>query len=76
LDNIDGVKPAPIRSGQRVQIAQKQDQLCGKLTKGVAQNILTNSTSPPARHPTRDNVKVRLTSGQVGRVKQIMKKGT
>ena len=32
-----------MRPGLRVQIVQKQDQASGKLTEGIAQNILTNS---------------------------------
>ncbi|HEX8992491.1 MAG TPA: YwbE family protein [Anaerolineales bacterium] len=55
-----------IKPGMTVLIVLKQDQLSGKLTKGVVKDILTNS----ARHP--HGIKVRLQSGQVGRVKQIV----
>ncbi len=55
-----------IKPGMIVLIVLKQDQPTGKLTKGVVRDILTNSS----RHP--HGIKVRLQSGQVGRVKQIL----
>ncbi len=55
-----------IKPGMTVLIVLKQDQPTGKLTKGVVRDILTNSS----RHP--HGIKVRLQSGQVGRVKQIL----
>jgi uncharacterized repeat protein (TIGR03833 family) len=55
-----------IKPGITVLIVLKQDQLTGKLTKGVVRDILTNSS----RHP--HGIKVRLESGQVGRVKEII----
>lgn len=61
----DGRKRSDIHPGQQVQIVLKQDQRSGKLTAGVVQNILT----PGANHP--HGIKVRLTDGQVGRVKLI-----
>lgn len=45
---------------------QKQDQQSGKLTEGIVENILTNSP----HHP--HGIKVRLQSGEVGRVKRIV----
>lgn len=57
---------AHIKPGMTVLIVLKPDQPTGKLTKGVVKDILTNS----ARHP--HGIKVRLQSGQVGRVKQIV----
>lgn len=54
-----------IRSGQRVAIVLKQDQDTGYLTDGVVRDILTKS----ATHP--HGIKVRLMSGEVGRVKEI-----
>jgi len=44
----------------------KQDQRSGKRTEGVVQTILTKS----ATHP--HGIKVRLESGAVGRVKEIL----
>lgn len=63
---MDGRKRADIRIGARVKIVLKADQPSGKLTEGTVQNILTNS----ATHP--HGIKVRLASGQVGRVKAII----
>ncbi len=54
------------RPGMTVLIVLKQDQPTGKLTQGVVKDILTNS----ATHP--HGIKVRLQSGQVGRVKEIV----
>ncbi|MHA2404158.1 MAG: YwbE family protein [Candidatus Kariarchaeaceae archaeon] len=51
--------------GQKVKIVEKRNQSSGELTEGLVQKILTNSQS----HPW--GIKVRLTSGKVGRVKQI-----
>lgn len=66
---MDGTKRANIRPGLRVQIVQKQDQLSGKLTEDVVKDILTNSPTHP------QGIKVRLVSGQIGRVKQILEIG-
>ncbi len=55
-----------IKPGQLVRIVLKQDQLTGKLTEGIVREILTKS----ATHP--HGIKVRLTSGAVGRVKEIV----
>jgi uncharacterized repeat protein (TIGR03833 family) len=51
--------------GRKVQVVQKQDQRSGKLTSGVVKDILTNSPSHP------HGIKVRLTDGTVGRVKEV-----
>lgn len=55
-----------IRSGLRVAIVQKQDQSDGTLTEGIVRDILTKS----ATHP--HGIKVRLMSGEVGRVKTLL----
>ena len=65
LTNMAGTKHANIRRGSRVSIVMKKDQRTGKLTEGVVVAILTNS--PIHTH----GIKVRLESGQVGRVKKI-----
>ncbi len=62
---MDGKKRMNIRSGMRVAIVLKQDQDTGRLTDGVVRDILTKS----ATHP--HGIKVRLMSGEVGRVKEI-----
>ncbi|MCP4720268.1 MAG: YwbE family protein [Desulfobacteraceae bacterium] len=63
---MDGQKRADIRKGLEVRVVQKQDQRTGQLTKGVVKDILTNSKTHP------HGIKVRLESGQVGRVKEII----
>lgn len=63
---MDSTKRTSIRPGLRVQIVLKQDQASGKLTEGIVQNILTNSSTHP------HGIKVRLVNGQVGRVKVIL----
>ncbi|MNF15293.1 hypothetical protein D3C80_2178320 [compost metagenome] len=67
---MNGQNRASIRPGLEVAIVLKQDQATGKLTRGIVKDILINS----AQHP--HGIKVRLTSGQVGRVKQIGTPGT
>ena len=54
-----------VRRGLRVAVVLKADQVSGKLTEGVVRDLLTNS----AEHPR--GIKVRLESGEVGRVKII-----
>ena len=54
-----------IKIGSKVSMVRKQDQRTGHLTEGVVEKILTNS----ATHP--HGIKVRLDTGEVGRVKQI-----
>lgn len=63
---MNGTRRADIKPGLKVRIVLKQDQRTGKLTEGEVQNILTNSP----QHP--HGIKVRLTSGAVGRVKEII----
>jgi len=62
---MDGTKRSNIRPGLRVSIVLKKDQQSGKLTKGIVRDILTNSPAHP------HGIKVRLESGEVGRVKEI-----
>jgi uncharacterized repeat protein (TIGR03833 family) len=49
-----------------VGVVLKKDQRTGKLTRGFVKDVLTRS----AGHPY--GIKVRLTDGQVGRVKKIL----
>jgi len=49
-----------------VGVVLKEDQPTGRLTYGKVQKILTNS----ATHP--HGIKVRLHTGEVGRVKEIV----
>ncbi len=62
---MSAIKRANIKLGLRVSIVLKADQLSGKLTEGIVKDILTNSPVHP------HGIKVRLESGQVGRVKEI-----
>ncbi len=66
---MDGKQRADIALGAEVAIVQKQDQRSGRRTEGRVREILTNSPSHP------HGIKVRLESGQIGRVKQIMQRG-
>jgi len=58
----NGTKRKHIRPGLSVDIILKQDQRTGKKTRGVVREILTGSSFHP------HGIKVRLVSGQVGRV--------
>ncbi len=62
---MKGNQRVNIKLGMKVAIVLKADQQSGKLTEGVVKDIMTNS-------PTHlYGIKVRLVSGQVGRVKEI-----
>ena len=63
---MDATLRSNIQPGMSVMIVLKQDQRTGKLTKGVVRDVLTRSS----RHP--HGIKVRLETGQVGRVKEII----
>ena len=62
---MGGKEHVNIRPGLRVSIVLKEDQKSGRLTEGIVKDVLTRS----ANHP--HGIKVRLESGQVGRVKKI-----
>jgi uncharacterized repeat protein (TIGR03833 family) len=55
-----------LKVGMEVSIVLKKDQSSGNLTDGIIQQILTNS---PDHHRW---IKVKLTDGRVGRVKEII----
>ena len=63
---MNGNNRKEITIGQVVAIVLKQDQRSGKVTTGVVKEILTNSPTHP------HGIKVRLESGAVGRVKEIL----
>ena len=63
---MNGTARSTIQPGLRVAVVQKQDQRTGRLTEGVVQKVLTKS----ATHP--HGIKVRLESGEVGRVKKVL----
>ncbi|WP_413364012.1 YwbE family protein [Lysinibacillus sp. 3P01SB] len=62
---MDGQNRKNIVPGTTVDIVLKKDQRTGKLTRGVVKDILTKSGTHP------HGIKVRLTDGQIGRVKEI-----
>ena len=55
-----------VHIGAEVKIVLKKDQRTGKLTEGVVEKLLTSSPNHP------HGIKVRLTNGEVGRVKEIL----
>lgn len=61
-----GTKREDIKPGLRVSIILKKDQYSGKLTQGIVRNILTKSSAHP------HGIKVRLETGEIGRVKEIL----
>ncbi len=63
---MDGTNRADVKAGLQVLIVLKKDQHSGKLTEGIVKDILTKSPTHP------HGIKVRLESGEVGRVKKIM----
>ncbi len=62
---MDGTRRADIKAGISVSIVLKKDQRTGELTEGIVKDILTKSPTHP------HGIKVRLASGEVGRVKGI-----
>ena len=63
----EGQKRVEIKYGMDVGIVLKEDQSTGYITYGKVQKILTNSPSHP------HGIKVRLSSGEVGRVKEFVR---
>jgi uncharacterized repeat protein (TIGR03833 family) len=62
---MKGQNRRDIKPGAEVSIVLKEDQSSGKLTSGIVQDILTSSLYHP------HGIKVRLTTGEVGRVKVV-----
>jgi uncharacterized repeat protein (TIGR03833 family) len=65
MNNMTGQNRSDIRAGLEVGIVLKADQRSGRITEGIVQDILTNSMFHP------HGIKVRLTSGEIGRVQYI-----
>ena len=63
---MSGQNRSEIHVGDYVKIVLKQDQQSGDLTEGEVQRILTKSPFHP------HGIKVRLTTGEVGRVKEVV----
>ncbi len=63
---MNGKDRKDIKPGLVVDIVLKQDQRSGKVTRGIVKDVLTKSS----QHP--HGIKVRLETGEVGRVKEIV----
>ena len=63
---VFGQKRIEIKYGMNVGIVLKEDQASGYITYGKVQKILTNASTHP------HGIKVRLSSGEVGRVKEFV----
>ncbi len=63
---MNGIKRTKIKPGLHVLIVLKKDQRSGKLTQGTVKDILTKSPTHP------HGIKVRLESGEIGRVMEIL----
>jgi uncharacterized repeat protein (TIGR03833 family) len=63
---MDGSERKDVRPGLTVDIVMKQDQRTGRVTRGVVKDVLTKSPYHP------HGIKVRLETGEVGRVKEII----
>ncbi len=63
---MNGKNRSDIKAGLRVNIVLKEDQRSGLLTEGYVKDILTKSRTHP------HGIKVRLETGEVGRVKEVL----
>lgn len=66
--DMNETKRENIQPGLQVFIVLKKNQRSGKLTEGIVKDILTKSQ---IHH---HGIKVRLESGEIGRVKEIIKR--
>lgn len=62
----EGTKRSNINIGAEVEIVEKHNQRSGELTSGFVAQILTKSPNHP------HGIKVRLETGEVGRVKHLL----
>jgi uncharacterized repeat protein (TIGR03833 family) len=65
---MSGQSREDVQIGAEVEVVLKEDQRSGKLTHGIVADILTNSQFHPR------GIKVRLESGEIGRVQNIVGK--
>ena len=65
IESKNGNIRSNIKPDLSVSIVLKKNQQNGKLTKGIVKDILTKSPTHPY------GIKVRLVTGEVGRVKEI-----
>jgi uncharacterized repeat protein (TIGR03833 family) len=66
---MNGQNKQDIKPGTTVDIVLKQNQRTGRRTRGTVKDILTKSSYHP------HGIKVRLVSGEVGRVQEIIDDG-
>ena len=66
ISGNNGKQRTSISVGCTVDVVRKEDQRTGRKTRGVVQEILTNS----ATHP--HGIKVRLKDGTVGRLSDVV----
>ena len=64
--SLNGMQRSALKPGMTVRIVLKKDQRSGRLTEGLVKDILTKSPTHP------HGIKLRLESGAVGRVKEIL----
>ncbi|NQZ82382.1 MAG: YwbE family protein [Colwellia sp.] len=62
---MDGTNRGDIKPGIKVKIVLKKDQRSGIQTEGIVKDLLTKSSYHS------HGIKVRLESGDVGRIKEI-----
>jgi uncharacterized repeat protein (TIGR03833 family) len=62
---MKGQNRSDVRIGKEVGVVTKENQVSGSITEGIVQDILTKSLFHP------HGIKVRLESGEVGRVKKV-----
>ncbi|MGL1891693.1 MAG: YwbE family protein [Spirochaetaceae bacterium] len=63
---MNGQNRENIKPGIEVKIVQKHHQRSGELTEGIVKDLLTKSSYHP------HGIKVRLESGIVGRVQEVI----
>lgn len=63
---MNKIKRGEVKKGAFVRIVEKQNQVSGALTEGIVKDILTKSSTHP------HGIKVRLETGEVGRIKEIV----
>lgn len=63
--DMKGQNRSDIKAGSKVCIVVKENQVTGITIEGIVQDILTKSLYHP------HGIKVRLTTGEVGRVKVV-----
>ena len=63
---MNGINLSDVKIGMNVKVVMKEDQRTGAFTEGIVKDILTKAP----RHP--HGIKVRLETGEIGRVKEIL----